>query len=222
MNNIFYTYLLIDSRDNKPFYVGKGKGKRMYEHVRSTLRGRVLQRNLHKFNKIKQIYNNGGKVLYKKIVKNVLEVVAYKFEILLIKRYGRNNLVNMTDGGEGKIGWKATKITRIKMSKSKIGKNNSFYGKHHSEETKNKLSKNHKGFKHSEESKKKMSESRQNFIPWNTGKKLSLEHRKKLSEIRKGKKLSLEHRKNISKSLKGRIPWNKGIKNFKNIKRRVI
>ena len=29
----FYVYMLIDPRNNKPFYVGKGKGNRVFQHV---------------------------------------------------------------------------------------------------------------------------------------------------------------------------------------------
>ena len=43
------------------------------------------------------------------------------------------------------------------LSKSITGKNNPFYGKHHSEEARNKMSIAHKGIKHSEEARNKMS-----------------------------------------------------------------
>ena len=68
------------------------------------------------------------------------------------------------------------------------GEGNPFYGKTHTEETKQKMSKSHKGKegtfkdkKHSEESKKKMSKSHE-------GKKYSEESKQKMSEAKKGKK----------------------------------
>lgn len=46
----------------------------------------------------------------------------------------------MITGGDGKIGCKASEETKQKQSKLKQGNLNPFYGKHHSEETKHKLS----------------------------------------------------------------------------------
>ena len=75
----------------------------------------------------------------------------------------------------------------------------SWTGRHHSEETKRKISKSHKGKIINKETRKKMSEAHK-------GKKASIETRKKLSNIHKGKKLSEKHKKSISIA-------NSGIKN---------
>lgn len=91
---------------------------------------------------------------------------------------------------ESHKGFKFTKDSKRKMSESRKGKRlgfeNSFYGKHHSEETKlkirNKLLGKHYEF--SDEHKNKIGES-------NKGKRIGIkeseETRKKLSEIRKGR-----------------------------------
>jgi group I intron endonuclease len=49
--------------------------------------------------------------------------------------------------------------TRIKMSKSKLGSKNTFFGKKHSQETKNIISKIHKGTKHTLEHRMKVSKN---------------------------------------------------------------
>lgn len=86
---------------------------------------------------------------------------------------------------------------------NRTGTKNHFYGKRHSEETRQKISKAKKGKKLSDETCKKMSAARK-------GKPLSIEHRKKLSESNKGRPsfrknqhLSETHKRNISKALMG-------------------
>lgn len=106
------------------------------------------------------------------------------------------------------------------------GKDNGFYGRKHSEESKKKMSEAHIGHKPSTETRKKLSESHK-------GKVLSEEHKAKLSEAKKGKKHSEEHckkngeakkgnkynigrkhsdetKKKMSKAGKGKVPHNKG------------
>ena len=75
----------------------------------------------------------------------------------------------------------------------KKGKHNPFYGKHHTEESKKKISEARKGEKnsfygkhHTEESKKKISEARKGEKNPFYGKQLTEEHKKKLSKARKG------------------------------------
>ena len=61
--------------------------------------------------------------------------------------------------------------TRKKMSEAKKGEKNAFYGKHHTDDTRRKISEAHKGHHHSEDTRIKMSESHKGRIPWNKGKK---------------------------------------------------
>ena len=131
---------------------------------------------------------------------------------------------NLTDGGDGAVGYQHTMETKMKMSISH---------KNMSNETKQKLSKslignkNSLGYKHTDESRKNMSESK-------IGKKHTEETKRKLSKLHKGKQFTEEHRKNLSKaqmgnknclghkhteetkrklsiSNKGKSPWNKGL-----------
>lgn len=93
---------------------------------------------------------------------------------------------------------------------SLFGKNNPFYGKHHTRKTKNKLSKicgrfgRKNGFygkRHSEETKKKIS----TLMKGRKLKNRSLTWRKKLSNALKGRPKSEQHKKNIGIASKSRI-----------------
>ena len=115
--NKYYTYLLIDPRDSQPFYVGKGTGRRMYEHkrVRSRLSNYLLKE------KICSILSAGYDIIYDKVLINVDEQTAFLKEKELIQVYGRVNtntgiLCNLSDGGEGNVGSIVTEERRKQMS----------------------------------------------------------------------------------------------------------
>ena len=106
-------------------------------------------------------------------------------------------------------GFKHSEETKKKMSKSHKGQTSGMKGKHFSEESRRKMSENYvgmKGKRHSEETKKKISESR-------VGKQLSEETKRKVSENNglgmKGKYHSKETKRKISDRMKGKIPWTK-------------
>ena len=85
---------------------------------------------------------------------------ACEMEKVLISWFGRRDLglgtlVNLTDGGEGNVGWVASDETRARMSKSKKGKLSHNYGKKASKEAKEKMSISATGRKHSNEAKEK-------------------------------------------------------------------
>jgi hypothetical protein len=116
---------------------------------------------------------------------------AKKIEILLIEKYGRKdlglgNLVNMTDGGEGVLGFIASEETRQKLSEAHKGKTPS-------EETRQKMSSAKKGNtnmlgkKSSEETRQKMSESKKGNKNINFGKTHSEETRQKMSLVQRTK-----------------------------------
>ena len=114
-----------------------------------------------------------------------------------------------------------------------VGEKNPFYGKEHSQETKELLKqrttetwKNQPhpwiGKKHSEETKQKLKEKNKGQVPWNKGIPRTEEERKKMSKSQKerftredvwikGKTHSEETKKKLSEKLKGKIAWNKGI-----------
>lgn len=108
-------------------------------------------------------------------------------ELIFLTPFEHNSLHR-----KGKL---ASLETKKKMSEVQKGKNNGFYGRKHTEETKKKIGESHKGNKYrlgktfSEETKKKMSESHKGQKPWHAGKTnvYSDEARKKMSESHKGK-----------------------------------
>lgn len=96
----FYVYLHRRATDGKVFYVGKGHGNRISEKRRSKHWNNVFK----KHGLITQYYATGLQEWY-----------AFELEKELIAYYGRENLCNMTDGGEGATGAVRGEITRKKI-----------------------------------------------------------------------------------------------------------
>lgn len=131
---------------------------------------------------------------------------ANTIEIALIKQYKQLGLsLNITDGGEGRVGVVVSEETRKKMSNAKRGKycgvNSPSYGRKHTEEAKRKMSIAATGRRLSEETKRKVS---LNHSRHTLGKHPSKETLKKLSESHKGIKHSKETIAKIAASLKGK------------------
>lgn len=143
----FYVYLHRRATDGSVFYVGKGTGNRAWQ---------TFGRNLH----WKHISKKHGYFI--EIAQDGMQQWwALELEMQLISLYGKNNLCNMTDGGDGSTGYKKSAETRKKQSISMSGANNPNYkmshkfignknpnfGKHHSDEHKKKVSEKLKGRK---------------------------------------------------------------------------
>jgi len=124
MEEEYYVYVLLDPRwsgvwnygnyifENKPFYVGKGKGKRIKSHFwKSSLKVKSLKNNV-----IKAILNDGyDKPISFKIYDGLTEEKALEIEIKMIKFFGRLDrndgiLANHTDGGDGHSGCNLPKL----------------------------------------------------------------------------------------------------------------
>jgi len=137
------------------------------------------------------------------IANNLTKIEAENFEKILIKKLqtnDRNKGYNLTNGGNGALGYKFSKEQRQKISENNKGIKNPMYGRrginnplygrtgeksptfgrHHTEETKQKMSLLKKG------------------------KSLSDEHKSKLSEVGKGRKHTQEAKNKISKSHLGK------------------
>ena len=148
-----YIYSLIDPRDNIVRYVGKSKNIKMRLSYHTT--PSKLKKNTHKNNWIKQLLSLGLKptiIILETVYKNIWK----EKEKYWINFFGRENLTNGTDGGEGSSG--ATEETRnIISEKARIRMNifNPFKGKHHSDKIKTRLSETHVGIKTKKNSRSK-------------------------------------------------------------------
>lgn len=182
---MFYVYALTDPRkDNQPFYIGKGKGKRATQHF---YKCNLKERNF-KNATIKAILNLGLKPGIDYLFEKLSEETAFSKEIELIKLYGRRDLgtgilANLTNGGDGAAGHIRTTVrlhtveTKRKMSISHLGMQNSL-GRKNSKETNEKIRKfligkpSHAlGYKWTTEQKKNLSKRRMGRVCPTQGKK---------------------------------------------------
>jgi len=104
----FYVYVHKRATDGTVFYVGKGKGKRFTN---------AKNRNNHWRN----IVNKHGFTAHI-VMRFNNEECAFSLEKALIKHYGRSNLCNLTDGGEGLSGMEFSDSHKSKISAANKGK----------------------------------------------------------------------------------------------------
>lgn len=104
----FYVYVHRRATDGTIFYVGKGSRKRLTD---------AKFRNAHWHH----IANKHGWTA-EIICRFDNEVCAFSFEKSFIMFIGRQNLCNMTDGGEGMSGHKPTPETLAHLSRVRTGK----------------------------------------------------------------------------------------------------
>jgi len=77
----YYVYALIDPRNEKPFYIGKGKENRVFAHARNALE------QIHvsdKLDTIREIINSGQRVDYLIVQHGLNEETAFAVETALI------------------------------------------------------------------------------------------------------------------------------------------
>lgn len=103
----FYVYILCRP-NGKPFYVGKGSGKRIFKHDTEARNGCEC----HKCRVIRKIWRNGGEIIRYTVLTTDNEQEAFAYETELITLHGRTNLTNGTNGGEGGSGRRVTDAER--------------------------------------------------------------------------------------------------------------
>jgi hypothetical protein len=128
---MYYTYAYL-REDRTPYYIGKGQGNRAYRRSKKDIKPP----------------KDKSRIIFLK--QNLTEQEAFKHEIYMIAVFGRKDLGtgilhNRTDGGDGVSGAIFTEATRNRMSQSRMGDKNHFYGKIHSSQTKEKISNTKKG-----------------------------------------------------------------------------
>ena len=208
MKNEYYVYAYLDPLkegsfnynglffSNEPFYIGKGKNRRMFKHLRKA-------RNILLSDRIDLIRSQKIEPIIVIIEEKLDELIAFSIERNIIRDIGRINintgpLVNLTNGGKGFRGCNSYR--------------KGFTGKH-SEETKNRLSEVNKGKTFidkvgdikAQEWRNKISES-------NKGQKrnFSEESLNNIRNIWLNKKMPDDIRKKMSEKRKGVSPSNKG------------
>jgi hypothetical protein len=104
-NSMYYVYVLIDPRNDQPFYVGKGKGKRVEAHYYNWASDRMD--NPYKSKKIEKLKKLGYQPKYEIVFEHTDVRLVYEEEKRLIAKWGRHRydkggiLTNIRLGGEG-------------------------------------------------------------------------------------------------------------------------
>lgn len=100
----FYVYVHYRKDNNRPFYVGKGKGQRAYvQRGRSEYWQRVASK-----------YGYSVEILFDGLTER--EALDEEISVIAELRYHGFELTNHTNGGEGTSGYKATPEARAKIS----------------------------------------------------------------------------------------------------------
>jgi hypothetical protein len=151
----FYVYELRVEGTDHPFYIGKGTGQRITNHLTK----RSLAPNSHKNQTIKKALREGHQILATILKQDLSESRAFSTEKKLIAKWGRRDLntgclTNQTDGGEGVSG-----CTKPRSQAHKDAIRRALLGKKKSAEHCANLSKAVTGFKHSVETRLRMSSS---------------------------------------------------------------
>jgi hypothetical protein len=91
----FYVYFLQDPRTEEIFYVGKGFGNRVFNHVEGAL---DKDNETEKLDKIRSIVNSGNTVKHYILRHGLTKEASFEIEAALIDFIGMKNLSNLQGG----------------------------------------------------------------------------------------------------------------------------
>jgi len=116
----YYIYFIYEIDSVNPFYVGKGKGRRLHDH----LQPRRLKKNTFLYNKLRSMIKKGEEFTIQIVMDGLTESEAFVEEMYFIQKFGRRDidtgcLCNMTNGGDGVSGLIHSEEHRLKLSISR-------------------------------------------------------------------------------------------------------
>lgn len=91
----FYVYFLQDPRNDEIFYVGKGIGNRVFDHIECAI---DTNSETEKLDIISDIVNSGNKVKHFILRHGLSEAVSFEVEASVIDFIGMKNLSNLQSG----------------------------------------------------------------------------------------------------------------------------
>jgi hypothetical protein len=91
----YYVYFLQDPRTDEVFYVGKGIGNRVFNHLECSIE---TDGETEKLERIREIVNSGNSVKHFILRHGLTEQMAFEVEASLIDFVGMKNLSNLQGG----------------------------------------------------------------------------------------------------------------------------
>jgi hypothetical protein len=98
-----YVYRLIDPRNGETFYVGKGKGNRVFDHVKCALQPSDEEDDVsEKIDRIREIRNAGLEVMHVIHRHDIPDLAIFEVEAALIDAYSGLSNINTGHGSNAK------------------------------------------------------------------------------------------------------------------------